>query len=176
MRAAIAVAVLVYWGCTGQPIVKPPADKPIFDFSGVNQAWGFHCRGSYITGSGQVRSYVCDKPDDSVPEFKNRRDWARAIQYRFFMNDSLVGNRDPLEVLEMYQLLFQAESEPLTKPKNLGADMGGWSIRGILYDTLSQLPRDVLLSQSGDWECHRDGPASARLLKWLAPEIAPDSQ
>jgi len=173
MRLAITLAAFMCLGCASETAVKPPLDKPVFDFLRINWAWGFQCRGSYINGSGQVRTYVCDRPGDSVPEFRNPQDRIRAVQRRFYMNDTLVANRDSLEVLEMYQLLWQAEKEPLTEPRDLGADQGGRSIRGILYDTLSQQPRDVLLSEQGDRECHREGPASARLLKWLVPDRTP---
>jgi hypothetical protein len=166
IQSVLIIGALVGLRCTGFVRTLPPADKPIFDQSRVNFAWGFQCSGMYIDGRGRVYKYVCDKPDSTNPEFQTRIIDRQAVDKRFYINDTLMCVVDSSRLVDIYQLLLLADREPVHR-SHRGFDMGGRGITGFLYSDTSVVPKEIPLSGSGDWSLRREGPASDEILEWV---------
>lgn len=137
-----------------------------FQYEYVNYAWGFSHSGFTITPSGEV--YTFDKNTAWVFAQKDRLSMADLKKNiaASVKADTLIAKTD----IDRYQqLALSAMSGTLSTAVSQGADMGGFICKIIVPDSSDpqNTYREVILTESGDFEQHNLAPEATIIAGWL---------
>jgi hypothetical protein len=136
-----------------------------FQYEYVNYAWGFNHSGYTITPGGEVFAFSTSTPwvfaENGVISFeslyKNLNASVKA--------DTLLSKVE----LDLYKkLAASAKSGKLSDPVSRGADMGAILCKIIVPEENDPLNfREIILTQTGDFEMHNLAPEAATIAAWL---------
>lgn len=149
--AFLAIAVVLAFSLSAmaaEPIKIPSTPQKVFEYNYTNNAWGYHNEGWYIDTAGSIVRY-------------------RTVSGT--LETKVVGSISQTVLYQKYLLLVQASYGTLTKPVQVGADMGSLTHKGYIASstTTSITPREVILQVKGDFEIYNTSPYAKALVTWM---------
>ncbi len=136
-----------------------------FQYEYVNYAWGYQHSGFTITPAGEVYTFNRLTPwvfskDSKISTADIRKNIVASVKM-----DTLISNSD---ISHYVKLALSASNGGLSQPVMQGADGGSYGCSVFIpeQDNTGSY-RQVILTESGDWEQHNLAPEAAVLARWL---------
>jgi len=160
------VCIIVFLGSCDQKEVPVPAEQEIlFEAYYINHAWGKQHNGFLIDKDGNIKTY------------KNPADWNFPSADKEISVDQIAKNLAKTalastkitqeELNEYASRIYTIDQTKLSKPVSVGADMGESVFVTYNYNPDKQTYRQILISQSGDWQSENKDKSAQEIKNWL---------
>ena len=156
-----------FLGSCDQREVPVPAEQEIlFEVYYINYAWGKQHNGFLIDKNGNIKTY------------KNPEDWNFPSADKEISADQIAKNLTKTtlastkisqeELNDYASRIYTIDQTKLSKPENVGADMGESIFATYNYDAEKQTYKQVLISKSGDWKTENKDKSAQEIKNWLS--------
>ncbi len=156
---------LSFLNCRSKQFPVPDDQTILFEVTSSNFAWGRHHSGFFVDIQGNINVY---KNPTKWNHLSAKGEISLAELNENLAQTSLSTVKIPLDQLNSHKdIIYTIDPDKLSKRQNLGADQGSREIRCYVYNSKTHVYRQILISESGDWNRENKDKPAQKIKEWL---------